>query len=229
MIHENVPVITLDGPSGTGKGTISQMLANELSWHYLDSGAIYRVFALSVQQQQIEPDDIPKLIDTARQLELEFKVHENKSAEVYLNQKNVSAEIREEACGQLASKLASIQEVRLALLDRQRHFAKKPGLVTDGRDMGTVVFPDAPLKIYLDASPEERALRRFKQLKEKNIDVTLSQVVDELNTRDSRDKQRAHSPLAPAIDAKIIDTTSMKIVQVFNSVLNLVKRKSFDV
>jgi len=227
MTHENVPVITLDGPSGTGKGTISQMLADELSWHYLDSGAIYRVLALSVQQQHVEIDNIPKLIDTARQLDLEFKVQKNKPAEVYLDNENVTAEIRAEACGQLASKLASIHEVRLALLDRQRHFAKKPGLVTDGRDMGTVVFPEARLKIYLDASAEERALRRFKQLKEKNIDVTLSQVVDELNTRDNRDKQRAHSPLAPAKDAEIIDTTCMEIVQVFNSVLNLVKKIDF--
>lgn len=225
MSENTVPVITLDGPSGTGKGTISLMLACHLNWNYLDSGALYRVLALAAVQQGIDFDNINQLVELAGAFDLRFEIKDDNQTHTYLDGKDVTQPIRSESCGQNASRLAAIPEVRQALLDKQRQFAAAPGLVTDGRDMGTVVFPEAFLKIYLDATPEERALRRYKQLKEKGNDVSLAQVVEELTKRDKRDTERAHSPLKPADDAAVIDTTRLSIVQAFDNVLKLVKKR----
>ncbi len=189
-----IPVITLDGPSGTGKGTLCHGLAAKLGWHFLDSGAIYRVLAYVIRSQGIPFDAIDRIVAQAHTLDFHFKAAAVDTILVYSGQDEISAAIRTERCGQDASQLAAIPEVRLALLARQRAFAQLPGLVTDGRDMGTVVFPDAALKIYLYASPEERGMRRYLQLKKQGINATLAQVVDELTARDKRDINRAHSP-----------------------------------
>ncbi|KTD16144.1 (d)CMP kinase [Legionella jordanis] len=218
---KDVPVITLDGPSGTGKGTICHMLANHLQWHVLDSGSIYRVLALAAQKKKIDFNDEKGLAELARSLDLKFETNPEQKAAVLLDGNNVIDEIRSEECGQNASKIAVLPEVRNALLDRQRAFAVLPGLVTDGRDMGTVVFPHASLKLYLYATPEERAFRRYLQLKEKGIDASLAEVVDELAKRDARDTSRVHAPLKPAEDAVFIDTTGLTVVQVFEHVLKL--------
>lgn len=216
-----VPVITLDGPSGTGKGTLCHMLAEHLGWHFLDSGAIYRVLAYAARKQGIDLCDADQLVLLAHALNLRFVV----GGVVLLDEEDISDAIRTEQCGQNASKIATIPEVRAALLARQRAFATLPGLVTDGRDMGTVVFPDAILKIYLYASEEERAKRRYFQLKDAGNDASLAQVVDELAKRDARDTAREHAPLKPAQDAVQIDTTGLTIVQVFNSVLYFVQSR----
>ncbi len=217
----NVPVITIDGPSGTGKGTLCHMLAAKLGWHFLDSGALYRVLAFAATKRAIDFSEIEVLASLAQILDLRFEVDLAQNSVVILDGKNISADIRTEQSGQNASKIAVIPEVRRALLARQRAFAISPGLVTDGRDMGTVIFPDAILKIYLYASVEERAARRYLQLKQSGNDVSLAQVVDELVKRDSRDTERSYSPLKPAKDAVQIDTTGLTIDQVFNRVLQL--------
>lgn len=217
-----VPVITIDGPSGTGKGTLCHLLADHLQWHALDSGAIYRVLAYAAREKGCEHDDVLRLVTLAHQLDLKF-THDGKQ-QVIFEGHNIAHAIRSEQCAQDASKIAAILAVREALLARQRAFAVLPGLVTDGRDMGTVVFPEAILKIYLDASVEERAKRRYLELKEKKIDVSLREVLDELAKRDVRDSQRSFSPLKPAVDAIHIDTTGLTIVQVFNPVLELVAK-----
>jgi cytidylate kinase len=224
---KNVPVITLDGPSGTGKGTICHMLADHLHWHVLDSGSIYRVLALAAKKKGINFSDEKALAKLAHSLDLKFETHSENKPQVLLDGEDVIKAIRSEQCGQDASKIAVLPEVRKALLARQRAFAMLPGLVTDGRDMGTVVFPDAVLKIYLYASPEERALRRHLQLKEKGIDASLAEVVDELAKRDARDSSRLHAPLKPAEGAAFIDTTGLTVVQVFHNVLKLVDEHLF--
>ncbi|MCP0913518.1 MULTISPECIES: (d)CMP kinase [Legionella] len=225
MSVSHVPVITLDGPSGTGKGTISLMLAKHLGWHFLDSGALYRVLAYAAMKKNIDLTDIAVLVKLAHELDFCFKVHEKNDCRVVLDGADVSRDIRTEQCGQSASQIAAAPEIREALLARQRSFAQPPGLVTDGRDMGTVVFPHADLKFYLYATAEERARRRYLQLKEKQNDVSLAQVVDELAKRDARDTARTHSPLKPAPDAVQIDTTRLTIVQVFDCVLQLVNER----
>lgn len=217
-----VPVITLDGPSGTGKGTLCHLLANHLDWHVLDSGCIYRVLAYAVRKRVIDFSDIGSIVNLAHGLDVRFETDPHLKSSVFLDGLDVFDDIRSEECGQDASRIAVIPEIREALLARQRAFAKLPGLVTDGRDMGTVVFPDAMLKVYLYASAEARAERRFFQLKEKGINVSLAQVVDELTKRDARDMGRQHAPLKPAEDAVQLDTTGLTIVQVFNNVLKLV-------
>lgn len=226
-INESIPVITLDGPSGTGKGTLCHKLANYLNWHVLDSGCLYRVLALAVQQNKIDFQDTTAIVALAHDLDVRFETDAQCNSTVFLNNENVFESIRSEECGQNASKIAVIAEIRAALLARQRAFARKPGLVTDGRDMGTVVFPNAIVKIYLDASATERAERRYFQLKEKGIDVSLAQVINELVERDARDTARLHAPLKPADDAIIIDTTGLTIVQVFNNVIDLLSTHSF--
>ncbi len=222
------PVITIDGPSGTGKGTICHMLAKHLEWHFLDSGAIYRVLAFAAVKKGINIDEVNQLVSLANSLDLRFESDESQNSFVFLDEQEVSRDIRTEQCGQNASKYGAIPEVREALLERQRAFAVPPGLVTDGRDMGTVIFRSAILKIYLYATTEERASRRYLQLKESGNDASLAQVVDELAKRDARDTERAHSPLKPAEDAVLIDTTGLTIVQVFNNVIQLVDKHLFN-
>ena len=223
--QNDVPVITIDGPSGTGKGTICHRLAKALGWHFLDSGALYRVLAYAAVKNAVELGHIQELVRLSHALDLRFDVDSAQNSLVFLDGQDISDEIRSEQCGQNASKIAVIPEVREALLARQRDFACAPGLVTDGRDMGTVVFPAAPLKIYLYASTEERAVRRYLQLKQTGKDASLAQVLDELAKRDERDTARAHSPLKPADDAVLIDTTGLKIVQVFDKVLQLANER----
>ena len=225
MYDDSVPVITLDGPSGTGKGTLCHLLAQHLQWNMLDSGAIYRVLAYAARKNKIKPQEVLQLTELALSLDLHFKSSPDNTSQVILDNENVSNAIRSEQCGQDASQIAAIPEIRLALLDRQRHFAKPPGLVTDGRDMGTVVFPKAILKIFLYASEEERANRRYVQLKEKEINVSLAQVVEELVKRDTRDTARSHAPLKPAADSVQIDTTQLTVMQVLDIVLKLVKER----
>lgn len=221
MYDDTVPVITLDGPSGTGKGTLCHLLAKHLQWHMLDSGAIYRVLAYAAKKNKINLDAVEELTDLARTLNLQFKSSDDNASLVFLDGEDITSFIRSEECGQEASKVAVIPEVRQALLERQRNFAQAPGLVTDGRDMGTVVFPDAVLKIFLYANEGERANRRYLQLKEKGNDVSLAQVVEELAKRDARDTARTHAPLKPAADAVQIDTTRLTVVQVLDTVLRL--------
>lgn len=228
MNKQHIPVITLDGPSGTGKGTLCHLLAKHLQWNMLDSGAIYRVLAYAARKKGFMAQDIKQLTDLALSLNLCFTSSEQNQTKVILDDEDVSQLIRSEDCGQDASQIAVIPEVRQALLERQRAFAQAPGLVTDGRDMGTVVFPDALLKIFLYASEEERAHRRYLQLKKQQINVSLAQVVEELVKRDTRDTARTHAPLRPADDAVPIDTTKLSIVQVFNHVLELIDGRLHD-
>ena len=225
----SVPVITIDGPSGTGKGTISLQLAKRLGWHFLDSGALYRLVAFGAQQQGLGLDDPGALTDYARHLPVQF-ISQEESSEftIYLNNQDVSQDIRSESAGNAASKVAAIGPVREALLARQRDFRQLPGLVADGRDMGTTVFPDADLKIYLTASPEIRAQRRYKQLKEKGIDVSLSALVKDITERDERDANRSVSPLKPAADAVLVDTSSLTIDEVMSLVMSLVEKANIS-
>jgi len=220
------PVITVDGPSGSGKGTISRMLADHLGWHFLDSGALYRLVALDAQHHHIDLDDDideASIADLARQLDVKFVSHDPQQEPIiFLDNEDVTADIRTEFCGNAASKVAALQLVREALLQRQRDFQLSPGLVADGRDMGTTVFPDAKLKIFLTASAEERAKRRHKQLKEKGIDVSLSALVKDIAERDERDGSRAVSPLKPAKEAVIVDTSIMGIDEVMEKLFLLV-------
>ena len=218
-----IPVITVDGPGGTGKGTLGSYLANWLQWHFLDSGALYRALALAAERHAINAENVSGLVKLARDLDVVFKhTASGEGNAILLEGTEVGDLIRTESCGNSASRIAALPEVRKALLDRQRSFRKLPGLVADGRDMGTVVFPDAQLKIFLSASVKERALRRYKQLKEKGFDVNLPQLSDEINERDIRDSQRIVSPLRPADDAVVIDTTQLNIEAVIDRVVILV-------
>lgn len=218
---DRVPVITIDGPSGTGKGTLCHQLAQTLGWHVLDSGAIYRALAWAVLEQGISAQDVDAIAQQAQQLPLRFVLDHQSQVRTYLAERDVSAFIRSERVGQEASRLASFPEIRAVLLQRQRDFAQMPGLVTDGRDMGTVVFPNADMKIFLTASAKERATRRYLQLKAQGIPMEYAQVLDELEQRDQRDMARSHAPLKPAQDAIIVDTTGLAIAQVLKNVLQL--------
>lgn len=216
-----VPVVTIDGPSGSGKGTISLTTAQKLGWHFLDSGAIYRLLALSILNHNLPLDDEAILVDVAHRLDVQFTAESGGELEIYLENKPVTNKIRTEECGNAASKVAVVPAVREALLERQRGFRQAPGLIADGRDMGTVVFPDATLKIFLTASAEERAKRRYNQLKQKGIDANLAHLRDEIAERDKRDAERAVSPLKTADDAIIIDSTHMSIDEVVEQVMSL--------
>lgn len=218
----DIPVLTIDGPSGSGKGTLAQRIAAELGWHYLDSGALYRVLAQAALYAEIDLADESALAELAATLPVTFDVEADKLT-VLLNDQDVSLLIRSEQAGNAASKVAAIPAVRSALLQRQRDFRQTPGLVTDGRDMGTVVFPDAPFKVYLTASAEVRASRRYKQLKEKGIDSNLADLIKEITERDERDQQRDVAPLKPAADAIILDSTALGIDAVFQRVSELVR------
>jgi len=216
------PVITIDGPTASGKGTITRLLAQRLGWHILDSGALYRLVALAARKHSIPFDDAESLRPLAAHLDVEFVVDEDSGEIVTLLEgENVTQELRTETCGNDASQVAQIPAVREALLERQRAFRQPPGLVADGRDMGTVVFPDAVLKIFLTASAEERARRRYNQLKDKGLDVTMRGLLDEIAERDARDRERSASPLVPAEDAIQLDTSELSIDEVVDRLWSL--------
>ncbi len=222
----SAPVLTIDGPSGVGKGTVARVIAQQQGWHLLDSGAIYRAFALAVDARSVSIENEAALEEIAKNLDLEFRTEsDNELVSVYLDGKEVSNVLRTEQTGEMASRIASIGVVRAALLKRQQDFAKEPGLVADGRDMGSVVFADAPYKVYLTASSEERATRRLKQLQAQGHEGIMSQILAEVEARDARDSSRKHSPLKPAKDALVVDTTNLSIDQVINQVLNLIEKK----
>ena len=219
-----IPVLTLDGPSGVGKGTVASIIAQKLDWHLLDSGAIYRAFAIVASNNDIKIDDIDGLLKLANNFDISFKLNSNhEPLNVYLNNVEVSSELRTEKTAALASQFAKIESLRKVLLVKQRQFKKLPGLVADGRDMGTVVFPDAPFKVFLTAEVAERAKRRLKQLQESGIAGNISHTLAEVQKRDERDVNRQHSPLKPAKDALVIDTTNLTINEVITKVMALIK------
>ncbi|WP_132971918.1 (d)CMP kinase [Thiogranum longum] len=220
----SVPVITVDGPSGSGKGTISHAVAKALGFHFLDSGALYRILAYAAQQKGIALDDEPALAELAGKLDIHFPA-EGENDVVLLDGVNVGNNIRTEAAGAGASRVAALPAVREALLQRQRDFRQSPGLVADGRDMGTVVFPDAAVKFFLTASAEERARRRFNQLKEKGKESPYEEILADIQARDERDSSRAVAPLKPAQDAIQIDTTSLDIPTTITRVLDAIKNR----
>ena len=218
-MQEIVPVITIDGPSGAGKGTVASIVADQLGWHLLDSGAIYRVLAVAIRHHQLSLDDEEPLIPMAAHLDVQFEINSGGENKVILEGENVTDLIRTEEIGVLASKVAAFPRVREALLRRQRAFSVSPGLVADGRDMGTVVFTKAPVKVFLTASAEERAQRRFNQLKEKGVNVKIGRLLDDIRQRDERDQNRTVAPLVPAEGALIIDSTDISIAEVVNKIL----------
>lgn len=217
MVDSLAPVIAVDGPGGSGKGTITQMLARKLGWHLLDSGALYRLTALAALRQGVSLEDEARLVNVAATLDVSFEpTEEGRPVRVMLAGEDVTSDIRTEACGNNASRVAVMQPVRDALLQRQRDFRQLPGLVADGRDMGTVVFPDAPIKVFLTASAEERARRRYNQLKEAGVSVNIDAVLEEIRVRDERDMNRSAAPLKPADDAQVIDSTGLSIKEVLD-------------
>lgn len=223
-MKNKLPVITVDGPSGSGKGTLSRNIANALGWHFLDSGSLYRLLALAAMKQNIPLDNHQQLVTQASLLDVVFANNEK----VLLDNQDVTTDIRTESCAQAASKVAAIAQVRTALLERQRAFLKPPGLVADGRDMGTIVFPLADLKIFLDASAQIRAKRRQEQLKDQGVDVSLDDLLAEISARDLRDRQREVAPLVPAGDAIVLDSTAMSIDDVFDAVMAEVKSRALN-
>ena len=218
---DTVPVLTIDGPSGSGKGTISRAVAQSLGWHYLDSGALYRAVGVAAGWADLDLDDGGALVRCAFDTEIGFSDEAGAELRVMVNGHDATDELRTETAGAAASAIAAIPEVRAALRDRQRAFRVAPGLVADGRDMGTVIFPDAGCKVFLTASAEERAERRYKQLKDKGVSVTLTGLLREILARDARDANRAVAPLRPAGDAVRIDTTGLGIADVVQRVLGL--------
>lgn len=225
MSDGQVPVITVDGPSGSGKGTICQLLARELGWQLLDSGALYRLVGLAARHHGVELDDQEALVVLAAHLDVQFVAREDDTVQIILEGEEVTDAIRTEAVGKDASIVAALPEVRDALLGRQRAFAELPGLIADGRDMGTVVFPEASLKVYLDASAEERAVRRYNQLINKGLDASLQAILEDIQARDDRDMNRSVAPLKPAADAVILDTTKMSIDEVLAAVMDEARHK----
>ena len=217
----STPIVTIDGPSGSGKGTISRAVAVRVGWHLLDSGALYRLVALAGLKQGLTAQDVEGHTRIAGSMDVRFDVGSDGGELVFLAEEEVTSQIRSEVAGQGASRVGAWPPVRSALLDRQRAFARPPGLVADGRDMGTIVFPGADLKVFLTATPDERALRRYKQLKDKGSDVSLPALSREITERDQRDSTRAVAPLKPAPDAEVIDSTSLTIEQVIDRVTAL--------
>lgn len=223
------PVIAVDGPSGVGKGTLSRLLALRLGFHLLDSGALYRLVALGAEQQSVPMDDEVGLAALGAQLDVEFRLDDDAEvARPVLAGRVVGEALRSERCGDNASRIAAYPRVREALLARQRAFRRAPGLVADGRDMGSVVFPDAELKIFLNASLEERAQRRYKQLIAKGIGVNLAPLLGEISARDKRDRERSVAPLKPASDAVVIDTTAMSIDAVFEQAMRIASERGIS-
>lgn len=227
MINQ-APIITIDGPSGAGKGTVSQIIADKLGWNLLDSGALYRLLALAAAHHGMAMDDADTLKVLAEHLDVQFRHGENGETEIVLEGENVTQAIRTEVIGNNASKLAAIPEVREGLLLRQHAFAHEPGLVADGRDMGTIVFPEAPVKVFLTASAEERANRRFLQLKAKGESVNIEELVSTIQERDERDANRPVAPLVPAVGALVVDSTDQSIEQVVDSILAEVAKKGIN-
>ena len=217
----NIPIMTLDGPAGAGKGTVSRAIANKLGWHYLDSGAIYRSLSVAVLDAGVALDDMDGIVNVANKMDLSFGSGDTPS--VILNGKTITDRITTETCGHITSQIAANAQVRQALLQKQREFCRFPGLVADGRDMGTVVFPDAQYKVFLTASAEERAQRRFKQLKEKGIDVSLIGLAKEIEERDRRDMERSVAPLKMADGAVLVDSSDMSIDDVIARCLALIE------
>jgi len=218
----SVPVLTIDGPSGSGKGTVSRAVADRLGWHFLDSGALYRAAGLAARNRGISSSDAVGLAELARMLDIEFVEQPGDDPEVRVDGLNVGRELRTEEVGALASSIAAIPAVREALVDRQRAFRRPPGLVADGRDMGTVIFPDATAKVFLTATAAARAERRHKQLKQKGLDVRLSDLLQEIETRDARDAARVVAPLRPAAEAVVVDSTGATVEDVVRRVLDVV-------
>lgn len=220
----SIPVVTVDGPSGAGKGTLASMLANHMNWHLLDSGALYRVLAVAIEHHGISPADEEAIVPLASGLDVTFET-EADSRKIILEGEDVTDVIRTEEVGSIASQVAALPRVREALLRRQRAFEQAPGLIADGRDMGTVVFPEAGAKIFLTASAEARAERRFNQLKEKGMGVKLSRLLSDIKARDERDMQRTVAPLVPAEDAFELDSTALSIEQVFEKAVDFITSK----
>ncbi len=221
-----VPVLAVDGPGGSGKGTVCRLVQARTGWHLLDSGAIYRALAVAAGHRGMDDGDGDAVAELAGSLDLSFEPDaQGGGVRVILDNTDVTEELRSEGTGSLASRLAAIASVRDALLERQRAFRKPPGLIADGRDMGTVVFPDATVKVFLTASPEERARRRHKQLKEQGVNVNLPGLLQEIAERDRRDSSRSVAPLMPADDATVVDTTGRSIESVVDSVLGLLGRQ----
>lgn len=223
------PVITIDGPGGVGKGTVGRYLAQHLSWHFLDSGSIYRALAHALMLANITPEEETLVTRYAQTLDLRFTNDlDVEHTQTWLGNLDITSEIRSEECGQLASIVSVYPAVRAALFDKQRNFRQHPGLVADGRDMGTIIFPDAPLKVFLTATPEERANRRAKQLKKKGEDVNIERILSDVIARDHRDQNRSVAPLKPANDAIVIDTTALSVDQVLSQVMQYVAQLGFQ-
>lgn len=221
------PVITLDGPGGVGKGTVSALLAKHLGWHFLDSGALYRLAALAAMNHGVDFTNESALAVIAEHLDILFQ-QEGDEVVVLLEGDDVTRQIRTEEVGSNASRVAAFSRVRDALLKRQRAFRTEPGLVADGRDMGTVVFPEAPLKVFMTATAEERANRRLRQLQEGGVVAHYERVLEDIIERDERDQNRSVAPLVPAEDAVIVDTTELDVNQVFEQVLGLVSDRGLN-
>ena len=223
---KKIPVLAIDGPSGSGKGTVGQLLAQRLGWHFLDSGALYRALGVAANRAEVDLGDKPALARLAMAMDIRFLPRSGGDVvDVRLNGEEAGDRLRTEESGRRASILAAIPEVRLTLLQKQHSFRRPPGLVADGRDMGSAVFPDAILKVYLTATPEIRAERRYKQLKDKGFDVNLRRLLDEIRERDARDTRREASPLKPASDACILDTSLLDISGVVERVYGLLQER----
>jgi len=223
--NDSVPVLTIDGPSGSGKGTIARAVADRLGWHMLDSGAIYRAVGYAAGLKDLDLSDAEAVARCAAETRIEFRdPGDGGETRVIINGQDATDAIRTETAGAAASAIAALPPVRKALVDKQLAFRQPPGLVADGRDMGTVIFPDAPFKVFLTASAAERAERRYKQLKAKGLAVTLTSLLHEIELRDARDASRTVAPLRPAVDAVVIDTTGQPIPAVVAEVLAVVRK-----